>query len=542
MQRIKKLSRLRACLLVVLLMAMFVAGIVFHRYKPFPYEQLKSIKDTILHRGSEKDPPGFGLRELYTFDKVAADINREIDSALVPLQLRGLRLSDEFNFPKRGGGMTLVGNLVVVMDRLGGIYVFDGTEVRNADFPKVPNNITEFVAAGRSSDIGGFRVHDICYDIGSQMLFASYEYYDAELGYTRLALTGIKIDPNRVSPMGSWQTVYLSEPVIVERYAGEAGGGRMVPIGEGKILMTVGDYNQDGVMSSEELIPQQDGSGLGRIIEIDLQHKAWREISRGHRNPQGLVTTVEGVTYATEHGPAGGDELNIIEEGENYGWPVVTFGTDYDTYSWPHESGEGRHRGYKAPLYSWVPSIGVSNLMELTGFNPKWNGDLLVSSLKAASLFRLRLVEGRVVYSEPIWIGERIRDLTQLPGTIVLFTDDSKLLFLSVDTEKLAKDERKMGYLGDTAFSKCTACHHFGKTNPTHLAPSLLGVLGRPFASDDFGRYSAGLSSIKGEWNEESLRAYLSNPSQFAPGSTMPNLNLSETEISEIIDRLSELK
>jgi aldose sugar dehydrogenase len=97
---------------------------------------------------------------------------------------------------------------------------------------------------------------------------------------------------------------------------------------------------------------------------------------------------------------------------------------------------------------------------EVTGFNRAWNKDLLVESLKAQSLYRVRLDGDRVVYSEAIWIGERLRDIGSLSdGTLVLFTDSTKLIFLSVDAEKLATNKREWPPLMRTSQTGCQGCH-----------------------------------------------------------------------------------
>ena len=108
------------------------------------------------------------------------------------------------------------------------------------------------------------------------------------------------------------------------------------------------------------------------------------------------------------------------------------------------------------PVFAWLPSIGSSNLIEVTGFDSRWDGDLLVASLKATSLFRLRLEGTRVLYSEPIWIGQRIRDIAELRnGSIVLWTDDAQLLFISVDRERLDRNVRPGKQLSNAVNGGC---------------------------------------------------------------------------------------
>ena len=247
--------------------------------------------------------------------------------------------------------------------------------------------------------------------------------------------------------------------------------------------------------------------------------------------------------FSTEHGPAGGDELNRIVEGANYGWPNVSLGTDCGVYDWPNAKLAGRHDGYAVPTFAWIPSIGASNVIQLNNFHANWDGDLLVASLKASSLFRLRLDGQRVVYSEAIWIGSRIRDLAQLKtGTIVLWTDDAQLLFIEVDQTKLRQNRRGLGYFGQTELAVCMACHHFDVTGPTHLAPSFSNLVGREVASDSFARYSPALKTKGGVWTTQRLKEFIANPDAFAPGSTMPKLGLSEQDIGTIVALLANAR
>ncbi|MBO6783976.1 MAG: PQQ-dependent sugar dehydrogenase [Alphaproteobacteria bacterium] len=149
--------------------------------------------------------------------------------------------------------------------------------------------------------------------------------------------------------------------------------------------------------------------------------------SYGHRNPQGMtVHPTRGEVWVHEHGPRGGDEINLLKPGANYGWPVVTFGESYAGFP----IGEGTSKpGMEPPLHHWTPSIAPSGMAFYTGDAfPQWRGDLLVGSLKFQYLARLDM-DGTRVLSEDRLLEDvfgRVRDVRQGPdGLIYLLTDES---------------------------------------------------------------------------------------------------------------------
>jgi glucose/arabinose dehydrogenase len=147
--------------------------------------------------------------------------------------------------------------------------------------------------------------------------------------------------------------------------------------------------------------------------------------SHGHRNVQGLVIHPEtGDVWATEHGPQGGDELNLIQAGKNYGWPVIGFGVNYRSGAAIHA---GTHRdGMEQPTHIWVPSIGTSGLMLYTGDRfPQWKGSLFAGGMAGEQLVRLTLDGKRIVNQELlVQRNGRIRDVRQGPdGYIYLAID-----------------------------------------------------------------------------------------------------------------------
>ncbi len=156
--------------------------------------------------------------------------------------------------------------------------------------------------------------------------------------------------------------------------------------------------------------------------------------SYGHRNPQGATLGPDGRFWMHEHGPQGGDEINLPQPGRNYGWPVVTFGEQYG--GGPIGEGLTAKPGMEPPLYHWTPSIAPSGMAFLTSdrYGPAWRGNLFVGSLKFQQLVRLELAGGRVVREQRLdGVGERLRDVRQGPdGFLYLLTDSPQGRLLRV--------------------------------------------------------------------------------------------------------------
>ena len=179
---------------------------------------------------------------------------------------------------------------------------------------------------------------------------------------------------------------------------------------------------------------------FGSIAKIDLNSLLYSKISTGHRNPQGLAFASDTNTlWESEHGPSGGDELNLIRQGANYGWPYVSLGRPYNESDLLPEKNTFKtryssHSGYAAPVFSWVPSIAPSQLVVVPGssdFDQSWSGNLLLSTLADLSIRRLLLSEtNHVLYDERIEIGHRIRDLAITKSFLWLSTDDGKIILL----------------------------------------------------------------------------------------------------------------
>lgn len=165
----------------------------------------------------------------------------------------------------------------------------------------------------------------------------------------------------------------------------------------------------------------------GSVPEDNPRPEGWAPEfwSIGHRNPQGAtLRDSDGALFAVEHGAQGGDELNLVEAGKNYGWPIITHGVDYSGL--PIGVGEAQE-GLEQPLHYWVPSISPSGLDFYEGeLMPDWQGDLLLGGLSGNVLVRLDMDGNTVVEEERLFEGRlgRIRDVRVGPdGAIYLLTD-----------------------------------------------------------------------------------------------------------------------
>ncbi len=193
-------------------------------------------------------------------------------------------------------------------------------------------------------------------------------------------------------------------------------GGRIIKYskdGISGILVTTG--TSDDAM--DQMKAQNDNSISGKILFIPHELNSYEIFSKGHRNPQGIMELNNNI-IETEHGPFGGDEINLIKHKNNYGWPIFSFGDDYNLkkinknleYRYKKQS----EKDYTDPIYAFVPSIAISELISIpNSFEKKWQNNILISSLNQRSLYRILLDKNytKILYSEKIYIGERIRDI-----------------------------------------------------------------------------------------------------------------------------------
>ena len=236
------------------------------------------------------------------------------------------------------------------------------------------------------------------------------------------------------------RTLRLVAVTVIFRQHGPASRGyniacRMAQAPDGNLFVTLGDH----FMAAE--MAQTLDNHIGKIVRIRPDGSvppdnpfvgkagALPEIwAYGLRNAEGLAfNPADGKLWEQEHGPQGGDEINIIEKGKNYGWPKVSYGVNYDDT--PVGAGKRTMAGVEPPVWHWTPSIAPSGMAFYTGdLFPGWKGSLINGALKFELLSRLELKGDKVVKEERLLQGlrERIRDVRQGPdGALYLLTDNS---------------------------------------------------------------------------------------------------------------------
>ncbi|HEY0299778.1 MAG TPA: PQQ-dependent sugar dehydrogenase [Rhizomicrobium sp.] len=258
-----------------------------------------------------------------------------------------------------------------------------------------------------------------------------FSYAEPFAGGGRTALARAELDLGASPALAAVKVIYQQQGPASR---GNHFGGRIAQGADGNLFVSNGEHFT-GRDSAQTL-----DTHLGKIVRIAPDGSAPKDNpfvgragalpeiwSYGHRNPQGLVINpADGGLWEQEHGAMGGDEINLIAPGKNYGWPVVSHGLNYDGSK--VGSGAAQAPGMEDPLWHWTPSIAPSGMTFYTGdLFPGWKGNLFNGALKFQLLARLEIKGGRVVAEERLLQGlnERIRDVRQGPdGALYLLTDN----------------------------------------------------------------------------------------------------------------------
>ena len=308
---------------------------------------------------------------------------------------------------------------ILLTDYLGGTYEFDlnflsNTQVEEINLNKIKNNLVTS------------KVLDTL--VEGNYFFVSYIGGDKTCETMNVAMSKIKNFTEF-----EFKNIFSSDECDDYIQA-----GRMVlnkKDDENNLLFSTTNQTPDKITDR----PQSDDSIFGKIISLNLEDFTYSFYSKGHRNIQGLYSDKE-VILATEHGPRGGDEINNISKGKNYGWPLASYGERYsgnkdkNVYLKNHKK-----HGFQEPIYAFVPSIGISEIIRLSNnFSNKFEDNYILTSLYGRNIFRIKFDEeyDKIIFIEKIYIGNRIRDIKfieEIRSIIFAFEEEGEIGVLNVD-------------------------------------------------------------------------------------------------------------
>jgi glucose/arabinose dehydrogenase/cytochrome c2 len=300
---------------------------------------------------------------------------------------------------------------------------------------------------------------------------------------------------------------------------------------------------------------------LGKILRLDRDGAAPADnpligkpntlpeiYAYGTRAPLGLARdSRNGSIWEVENGPRGGDELNLLKRGADYGWPIVTHGTWYDGTVISEKT---EAPGIEPPAVYWVPSIAPSSVaISLSDNYPAWKGDLFVGALMAKHLRRVRIRNGQAVEQEELLkhLNERVRDVRQGPdGLLYVLTDNSNGRLLRLQPGKpsptqAAREAKPPAQpqkilMGDISRpprepnlaqgkqvyeQRCLSCHTLAGNAAGGIGPNLFGLFGRKAGSSSGHAYSKAMRDSGVTWTEQTMDYFLAAPQDYVPGTTM---------------------
>ncbi len=291
---------------------------------------------------------------------------------------------------------------IIITDYLGGIYSFKTNKLNQNS-----NSIEPFIV---KNNLKTTKVLDSL--IYNNFLFVSYIGGDDDCETLNIAKA--KLDD---------LTNLLFEDLFATKECGTyIQAGRMIinkKDNDKTLLISTTDQTPDVITNR----PQEDDSIFGKIISINMNDNTFLIYSKGHRNIQGLYSD-NNVIIATEHGPRGGDEINNIIKNKNYGWPISSYGELYsenrseNVYFKNHEK-----YGFEEPIYAFVPSIGISEIINLpNSFSKKFTNNFILTSLYGKNIFRIKFDKNfkKIIFKEKIYIGKRIRDIKYIESKSIL--------------------------------------------------------------------------------------------------------------------------
>lgn len=391
-------------------------------YKDIPYDLRQSIKKKVKYS-----------THYLKYESLYKNQKDFPNTLLVKLNFTKIYVKDHYNTLKSGnkasGYIDIYKNKLIFVSGNGTIRFYpipqilkkqDTHQVVQSNLKDIINDELFYDVSYKTPLTFKVAVNDILVDDG--YLYLSYV-KKLNNGSYNTSIVRAKINDDYIKFVNFFDYLESVSPKT-KNFNVQASGGRMAIYyykKQKKIIFTIGTF-----LAGDDLA-QDDQSYFGKIILIDVNNNKHLKFAKGFRNPQGLLV-VDGKILATEHGPQGGDEINLVKENFNYGWPIASYGERYlYNYNDPLKY-KKKHTKFEEPVFSFVPSIGISQIINLPdNFNPNWKDNFLLTSLKGHSIFRLSLNKdfSRIISMERIIIGERIRD--------IIYDKDNKIIFLVLE-------------------------------------------------------------------------------------------------------------
>jgi glucose/arabinose dehydrogenase len=339
-----------------------------------------------------------------------------------------IRVDDVKTSTTSGGSMRGAGLAVLSNDELllGGGKTGGEIFLYNLSSKKL-TKLASLISANRRVNDSRFAINDIAVLSQSQSaanLLISYPRLGLQRDCVEVVVENVNYDRinQKINRVKTWLVTKPCVPISAVQHT----SGRFAVIDSKSAYVTIGDLGYTQISNRKKR------GDLGSIFKVSSTSVS--KFSQGHRNAQGILLYNGKDLLAAEHGPRGGDELNLIKAGSDYGWPFVTYGQPYGPGDYVRPTKTGTHAGFVEPLKYWVPSIAPTELVQLpkSGWGD-WSNQLVLGTLREQVLVFMAIDERFVVTNTVnVDIGERIRDLEVLStGELVATTDSGQLLVIN---------------------------------------------------------------------------------------------------------------
>ena len=400
----------------------------------FPHKYISQLEKEILKNKSRSD-----IHKVFFAVKKEIDFKKSLNDFKTKKKIKKILSNDSILFKYSLSHVFLTGinhtipgsgyvdfhnnNLFVLSAR--GILGYSTNIGDEIIFKQIQNNLNNFIGLNQFYKSNWFSFKDLL--IHNNTIFVSFtEEIKKNCWNTSVVYGEINYETIKFDKLFTDNNCINSHDNVDKEFNAHQSGGRMIGFDNDHILLSTGDYRS-------RFLSQSKKSNNGKIIKINLNNKSTKIISMGHRNPQGLYLDRKNkFILETEHGPKGGDEINLINLAEinndkiaNFGWPIASAGEHYkdpngDKYKkYPLYKSHSKH-GFIEPLKSFVPSIGISEIVKIS------EKEYVVGSLKEEALYFFELnSENQITNLKKIKVYERIRDLKFYNNKLYLLLEDT---------------------------------------------------------------------------------------------------------------------